>query len=73
MVWKSDEKNGVTCLVFMPPSKVMFLKLSKIVSFLEFFANVSKKSKTDLVTYVCGSKRSHFSLLENGILYYDFT
>ena len=51
----------------------MFLKLSKIVSFLEFFANVSKKSKTDLVTYVCGSKRSHFSLLENGILYYDFT
>ena len=53
--------------------KLMFLKLSKIVSFLEFFANVSKKSKTDLVTYVCGSKRSHFSLLENGILYYDFT
>ena len=38
-----DEKNGIICLVFMSPSWVIVLKLSKIVSFLQIFADVSKK------------------------------
>ena len=33
-VEKTDEKNGVICLVFMLPSRVMVLKLSKKVDFL---------------------------------------
>ena len=33
---KADEKNGVICLIFMSPFWVMILKLSKIVSFLQF-------------------------------------
>ena len=38
-----DEKNGIICLVFMSPSWVIVLKLSKIESFLQIFADVSKK------------------------------
>ena len=49
---KSDEKNGVICQVFMCPFWVMALKLSKIVAFLHFFADLSKKSKTVIAVYV---------------------
>ena len=42
---KQMEKMGVVSLVFMSPFWVMVFKLSKIVSFLQFFTNVSKKSK----------------------------
>ena len=43
---KVDEKNGVICLVSMFPSWVMVLKLSKKVHFLQFCADLSKKSKS---------------------------
>ena len=47
----------------------MLLKLSKIVSFLLFFADISKKSKAVIATYVYASESSCFALLENGIGY----
>ena len=45
----------------------MVLKLSKIVSFLHFFADISKKSKTVIAIYVYASGSSRFGLLENGV------
>ena len=41
---KVDDKNGVICLVSMFSSWVMVLKLSKKVRFLQFCADLSKKS-----------------------------
>ena len=49
----------------------MVLKLSNIVSFLHFFANVSNKSKAVIVVYVYTCSR--FALLENDIGYYAMT
>ena len=49
----------------------MTLKLSKIVSFLHFFANVSNKSKAVIAVYVYTCSR--FALLENDIGYYAMT
>ena len=46
---------------------VMVLKLSKIATYLQFFADVSKKSKAVIAFYVYVSKSSRFTLLENGI------
>ena len=51
----------------------MVLKLSKIVSFLYFFANVSNKSKAVIAVYVSVFEISCFALLENGIAYYAMT
>ena len=51
----------------------MVHKLSKIVSFLQFFANVSKKSKAVIAIYVYASKSSRFALLENRVGYYAMT
>ena len=51
----------------------MTLKLSKIVSFLHFFANVSNKSKAVIAVYVYAFESSRFALLENGIGYYAMT
>ena len=42
---KVDEKNEVICLVFMFPSWVMVVKLSKKVHILKFNADLSKRSK----------------------------
>ena len=48
-----------------------FFKLSKIVSFLHFFADdVSNKSKVVVAVYVYAFESSYFTLLENGIGYY---
>ena len=41
---KSSWKNGSICIVSMFPSSVMVLKLSKKVHFLQFCADLSKKS-----------------------------
>ena len=38
-----DEKNGVICLVIMFTPAVIVIKLSKMVNFFIFFANVNKK------------------------------
>ena len=51
----------------------MVLKLSKIVSFLQFFADVGKKFKAVTAIYVYVSKSSRFTFSENGIGYYGIT
>ena len=48
----------------------MILKLSKIVSFFQLFADISKKSKVVIAIYVYVSESSRFALLENGVGYY---
>ena len=48
----------------------MVLKLSKIVFFLQFFADISKKSKAVITIYLYASESSRFALLENGVGYY---
>ena len=48
----------------------MVLKLSKIVSFLQFFAGISKTSKAAIAIFVYTSECSRFALLENGAGYY---
>ena len=48
----------------------MVLKLSKIVSFLQLFADISKKSKAVIAIYVFPPESSRFALLENGVGYY---
>ena len=70
MAQKADEKNGVINLVFISLSWLMVLKLSKIVPFLQFFADISKKSKAVIAIYVYESEGSHFALSENGVVYY---
>ena len=51
----------------------MVLKLSKILSFLQFFSDVSKKSNAVIAIYIYASESSRFTLLENGIGYYAMT
>ena len=53
----------------MSPFLVKVLRLSKNLSFLQFFSNVSKRSKTVIATFVYGSQSSRFVLLEDGIDY----
>ena len=48
----------------------MVLKLSKIVSFLQLFADISQNSKTVVAIYVYASESSCFTLLKNGVGYY---
>ena len=45
----------------------MVFKLAKIVSFLQCFADISKKSKAVIAIYVYASESSRFALLENGV------
>ena len=68
-VEKVDEKIGVICLVSMFPSWVMVCKLSKKVHFLQFCADLSKKSKSVEAIYIYASESSHYSLLENAMIY----
>ena len=51
----------------------MVLKLSKIMSFLQYFAYVSKKSKVVIAICVYASESSRFALLESGVDYYVMT
>ena len=64
------KKNGIICLISMFPSWFMALKLSKTVDFLQFRADLSKKSKFIKAIYMYVSERSRYSLSENGIVYY---
>ena len=66
---KVDEKNGIICLVFMFPSWVMVCKLFKKVHFLQFCADLSKKSKSVKAIYIYASERSHYTLSENAMVY----
>ena len=49
---KVDEKNGAICLVSLFPSWVMVLKLPKKGHFLQFCADLSKKSKSIEAIYI---------------------
>ena len=60
-----DEKNEVICLVSMFSSWAMVLKSSKKVHFLQFCADLSKKSKSVKATYVYASESSHYTLPES--------
>ena len=64
---KRDGKNGVICLVFMFRSWVMALKLSEIVYFLQFCADLSKKYKSVTTIPIYASETSHYTLSENGL------
>ena len=66
---KVDEKNGVICLVSMFPSWVMVRKLSKKVHFLQFCADLSKKSKSVKAIYIHAYESSRYTLSENGMAY----
>ena len=70
-VWaeKVDEKNGVTYLVSVFPSWVMVHKLSKKVHYMQFCADLSKKSNSIKAIYIYASESSHFTLSENGMVY----
>ena len=54
----------------MYPSLFLVLKLSKILFFLQFFANISENSKTVVAIYVYASESSCFTFLKNGVGYY---
>ena len=69
-VEKVDRKNGVICLVSIFPSTAMILKLSKKVHFLQFCAEFSQKSKYVKAIYIYAFERAHWTLSENGIVYY---
>ena len=68
-VEKTDEENGVICLVSMFASWVMVLKLSKKVHFLQFCADLSKKPKSVKIIYICVSESSHYIHSENNMVY----
>ena len=67
-VEKVDEKIGVICLVSMFPSWVMVCKLSKNVNFLQFCADLSKKSKSVEAICIYASESSHYPLSENAMV-----
>ena len=56
---KVDGINGVICLVFMFPSWIIVLKLSKKVPFLKFCADLSKKHKSVKAIYIYASEKSY--------------
>ena len=66
---KGDDKNGVICLLSMFPSWVMVQKLFKKVHFLQFCANLRKKSKSVKAIYIYASESPHYTLSENGMDY----
>ena len=51
----------------------MVLNLSKIVYFLQDFADINKKSKAVLAIYVYASESSRFALVENVFVYHAMT
>ena len=74
-VWseKVYEKNGIICLVSMFHSWAMVLKFSKKVHFLQFLANISKKSSFIKAIYIYACGRTRYALSENSIVYYAMT
>ena len=70
---KVDEKSRVICLVSMFSSWVMVFELSKKVHFLQFWADLSKKSKSIKVIYMHSSERSRHAPSGNGLVHYPIT
>ena len=67
---KANGKNEVICLGSIFPSTVMVLKLSQNMHFLQFCADLSKKSKHIKAIYIHASERARCALSENGTVYY---
>ena len=67
---KENERNGVIRLVSMFPSWVMVLELSKKMHFLQFCAEIRKKSKSINAIYIHAPEGSRYALSENGFVYY---
>ena len=57
----------------MFPSLVVVLKLPKKMHFLQFCADLTKKSKSIKAVYIYASERSRYALSENGTVYYAMT
>ena len=70
---KLDENNGVICLVSFFHSRVMVLKLPKIVHFLQICADLSKKSKSIKGVCLYSSERPHYALAENSMFNRDLS
>ena len=51
----------------------MVHKLSKKVRFLQFCADLSKKSRSIKAIYIYAFERSRYALSENGIVYYTMS
>ena len=69
-------QTGLNPILTAFPSKIQVFcrpKLSKIVSFEQFFADLSKNSKAVIAIYAYASECSPFALLENAIGYYAMT
>ena len=66
---KVSGKNGVIWVVSMFPAKIMVLKLSKKLHFLQFVL-ISARNLSILKQFKYISERSRFGLSENGIVYY---
>ena len=66
---KSRWKNWNHLPSFMFPSWVMVCNLSKKVHFLQFCSDLSKKSKSVGAIYIYVSESSHYTLLENVMIY----
>ena len=58
---KVEEKNY---LIFMFPSKVMVLKLSEELQYLQFCAHLNQKPKSVKTIYIYASKSSYYSLTD---------
>ena len=59
------KKSVVFCVVFMLPSIVMILKLSKKVHFFNFVLTSAKKSKyVKTIQYIYAFERSLYTLLK---------
>ena len=61
---KVDEKYGVICLVSVSPPIIQ-----KRAFFLQFCADISKKSKSVKAFYIYASESAHYTLSENAMVY----
>ena len=52
---------------------IRYFLANKIVSFLQFFVDISKKSKAVIAIYAYTYEKSRFALLENGVGYYGMS
>ena len=68
-----DEQNGAICLVFMSPSWVTVLKLSKKVYFLRICADLSKKRTSVKAITIYASESCHYTYSENDMVYRDLS
>ena len=66
---KLDEKGGFICLVSKFLSRVMVLKFFKEVHFLQYCADLSRKSKPMEAIYIYAFERSRYALSEDDIVY----